>query len=64
MHNALSDTQSSLDSACRFAAEPSEGVEAVALPVDPNSSFGLFFWDQELSRAGIVSTCPAQPHIN
>lgn len=41
-----------------------KGFKLLLCPLDPNSSFGLFFWDQELSRTGIVSTCPAQPGIN
>lgn len=33
MHNAASDTQSSLDSGCRFAADPLREFGAVASPL-------------------------------
>lgn len=64
VHNALSDTLSSLDSACRFAAEPFEGFSCSFAPQILIHPLVCSFWDQELSRTGIMSTCPAQPGIN
>lgn len=60
MHNAVSDTQSSLDSGCRFTADPLGEFKLLLRPLDPNSSFGLLFWDWELSRHNQVLIKPGE----